>query len=89
MPTPLETTVNDAVLAAFPTATTRFDGPLPDGTTWMEISLDSKWLMVEWNETLVFGVSRVLGTTGFEEDGGRIYADEPSATARILELLAA
>jgi hypothetical protein len=85
MPTPLETTINDAVLTAFPGATTKFDGPLVDGTTWMEITLDSKWIMVEWHPDLPFGVSRVIGCSGYGPGG--VYPGEPSATARILEIL--
>lgn len=85
MATPLETTVNDAVLAAFPAAVTRFDGPLVDGTTWMEIIHAGKWVMVEWNPGLPFGVSRVIGTSGFDPNG--VFADESAATTRILEIL--
>jgi hypothetical protein len=88
MTTPLETSVTDAVFAAFPAVTTRIDGPLPDGTTWMEIIAGAKWIMVEWHPNLPFGVSRVMGSTGFGEGSG-VYPDEDSAIARILELLAA
>lgn len=81
-------TISDAVLLAFPAATTRIDGPLSDGSSWLEIVLDDKWLMVEWHPELVYGVCRVVGTTGHDEDGGRVFAVEQDATDRVLELLA-